>query len=158
VLQDCRCGEVLVDGVARCPRCGTPNPTYRAPRWRTFWPELDSTGGAEEAIRLGYYAAFATAIVGVVVGLVMVYTLRGSPFGFLDSVAYGLCGVGLLHKWRTAAVVAFLLFATSVGLSLWQGGGIGVLAFFIFVGLLNGVRGTFAYARLSRTQRRESSV
>jgi hypothetical protein len=53
----------------------------------------------------GYDAAFAIAIVGAVVGLV--YTLRGNPFGLFDSVAYALCGVGLLYKWRTAAVVAF---------------------------------------------------
>jgi hypothetical protein len=147
VLQDCACGEPLLDHFRTCPRCGKTNPSYRRSRWRTFWPEIDSAAGADEAITLGYWAAFLAAGLNAIVSIIPAFGVGLA--GIVDAVLYALCGVGIWRKWRIAAVVAFLVFAANLILSVWRGGGIGVLAVFIFVGLLNGLRGTFGRPKLS---------
>jgi hypothetical protein len=63
--------------------------------------------------------------------------------------------VGIWSKWRAAAVVAMLLFTTNVVVAVANGSGVGVLAIFILVGLVNGLRGTFMRARLSRAPKPE---
>jgi len=145
LLQDCVCGEPLIDHLRVCPRCGQPNPGYKPSRWRTFWPDLDDISGADDAIALGYWAAFALAVLGVVV------SLASNVAGLADAAIFALCGLGIWRRWRTAAVIAFMLFLANVIFSLAQGHGVGVLAIFVFVGLTNGVRGTFARARLAKT-------
>ena len=145
LLQECVCGEPLVDHIRVCSRCGQPNPAYKPSRWRIFWPDLDDISGAEDAITLGYWAAFALAVLGVVVSLV------SNLAGLADAVVFALCGLGIWRRWRTAAVIAFLLFVANVLFSLVQGHGVGVLAIFAFIGLTNGVRGTFARSRLAKT-------
>lgn len=42
LVQDCTCGEPVLDDMRKCPRCDRANPRYRHPRWRTFWPEIDT--------------------------------------------------------------------------------------------------------------------
>jgi hypothetical protein len=121
MLNECACGEPLLDQYRTCPQCGKKNPGHRQARWRLFWPDLDTMAGADEAIQLGYWAAFIA-----------------------------LCGVGIQRRWRSAACVGFLLFLANLAFSLSRGGGIGVITFFIFVGLVNGVRGAFAHATLSK--------
>lgn len=155
LLQDCSCGEPLLDHFRKCPRCGKPNQNYRQPRWRTFWPEIDSAAGADEAIALGYWAAFLAAGLGAVMSVIPGFGVGIA--GLIDAALYGLCGVGIWRKWRTAAVVAFLLFAANLIFSLWRHGGIGVLAVFIFVGLLNGLRGTFRRTKLSEGTQPEAA-
>jgi hypothetical protein len=100
--------------------------------------------GADDAITLGYWAAFALAVLGVVVSLV------SNLAGLADAAVFALCGLGIWRRWRTAAVIAFVLFVANVMFSLAQGHGVGVLAIFVFIGLTNGVRGTFARARLAK--------
>jgi hypothetical protein len=53
MLQECTCGEPLLDHLRSCPQCGKRNPYHRQGRWRTFWPDVDTLAGADEAIRLG---------------------------------------------------------------------------------------------------------
>jgi hypothetical protein len=141
VLLECSCGEPLLDNVAKCPKCGKPNLAYRPSRWRIFWPDVDTIPGADEAIRLGYWAAFLVAILGTIVTLLGA-SARGLA-GLVDAALFAICGLGIWRKWRSAAVVAFLLLAANLVLSVPRGG-IGVLTIFIFVGLLNALRGTFA--------------
>jgi len=147
VLQECACGEPLVDNSSRCSQCGAANPGFRPSRWRVFWPEVDTPAGSDEAIRLGYWAAFSVAVLGTV----MTVLARGvSLAGLVDAAFFALCGLGIWWKWRIPALLAFLVYLANVVLSISQGGGVGVLAVFIFVGLLNGLRGTFQRARLPR--------
>ena len=148
MLQECACGEPLIDDVRKCPRCGARNPAYRQSRWRIFWPDVDSLAGADEAITLGYSAAFFAAGLAAVMSLVP--GLGAGLAGLVDATILALCGLGIWRKWRAAALVAFLLFAANIVFSIVQGGGIGVLAVFIFIGLVNGVRGTFARPKLAR--------
>jgi hypothetical protein len=148
VLQECACGEPLPDHLRTCPRCGTRNLAHREPRWRTFWPDVDSLGGADNTITLGYWGAFLAAGLGALASLI-----GRNPLGLVDALLYALCGVGIWSKWRTAAVVAALLFLLNVVVSVARGTGIGVFTIFILIGLVNGLRGTFARAKLSRTAR-----
>lgn len=144
LVQDCACGEPVLDDVRKCPRCGRANPRYRHPRWRTFWPEIESLEGADEAITLGYWGAFGAAALAVVASFVPWF--GAAPAGLIDAAVYALCGVGIMRKWRSAAVLALLLLVASLVLA----GGIGVLTFFILVGLINGVRGTFLRRKMPR--------
>jgi hypothetical protein len=148
LLQDCACGEPLLNDLRKCPKCGTRNPGYKQARWRTFWPDVDSLEGADEAIRLGYWGAFFAAGLGAVTSLIPGVGIGVA--GLCDASIYALCGLGILYKWRTAAVIGFLFCVLNISFSLFRGGGVGVLAFFIFIGLLNGIRGTFIHARLSK--------
>ena len=148
LLHECVCGEPLLDDAPKCQRCGKSNPNHRQPRWRTFWPEVDTLGGADEAITLGYWAAFFAAGLGVVTSLVPVFGIGLA--GLVDATLYAVCGIGIWFKWRAAAVLAFLLCLANIVFSIARGGGVGVLVFFIFVGLVNAMRGTFVRPRLSR--------
>ncbi len=149
MLQECACGEPLLDSVRTCPQCGKPNAAYRHSRWRVFWPDIDTVAGTDDAIQLGYWAAFGVAVLGSVMA---VLGAGGANLaGLVDAALYALFGLGIWRKWRSAALLAFLLFVVNMVWSVSRGGGVGVLAIFIFVGLLHGLRGTFARARLSNT-------
>jgi len=112
-------------------------------RWRTFWPEVADIGGADEAIRLGYWTC------SLVAGLTAVVALFGQTWsGLVDALVFALLGLGLKRKWRSAAVAASLLFALNVVISLSRSPLVGVLTVIFFVCLLSGVRGTFAHRRL----------
>lgn len=150
MIRDCACGEPLVDSVRKCPQCGKANADYRQSRWMIFWPSVDSLAGAEEAIRLGYWAAFVVAVLGTVT--VAISALQGgSIIGLVEAAIFGACGLGIQRKWRSAAMLGFLLFSTNVALSIFGGRGIGVVAVFLFVGFLNGLRGTVAHVSLARS-------
>ena len=95
MLQECACGEPLPDHLRTCPRCGTRNPAHREPRWRTFWPDVDTIGGADNAITLGYWGAFFAAGLAAFMAL-----FGGNLLGLLGAVLYALCGVGI---WSTRA-------------------------------------------------------
>jgi hypothetical protein len=147
MLQECACGEPLLDHVKKCPQCGAPNAGYRRSRWMVFWPAMDTKVGADEAIRLGYLAAFAVAVLTTVA---VPFGIPGTSLASLvDAGVYAMLGLGIWRKWRPVAVLAFLLYSANLVFTIVQSHTIGVLAVFIFVGLLNGVRGTFAHARLS---------
>jgi hypothetical protein len=81
------------------------------------------------------------AILGTVVAVLT--AARGGLAGLVDAAVFAICGLGIWRKWRSAALVAFLLFAANLVMSVPRGG-IGVLTIFILVGLMNGLRGTFA--------------
>lgn len=155
LLQECACGEPLIDHLRRCPKCGKPNSGYRPSRWRTFWPEVDSLPGAGEATQLGYWAAFLAAALGAAMSLVPAFGVGLA--GLYDATIFAVCGVGIWRNWRSAAIVAFLLCVANIVFSLSRGGGIGVLTVFIFIGLANGVRGTFGIRRFSQRPQLEAA-
>lgn len=169
MLLECSCGEPLIDSVAKCPACGKPNPACRPSRWRIFWPDISSVPGADDAVQLGYGAASFVAVMGVIEGFFFI-TNEGVRFGvtflvlarfvdnlsifalvlapFVDAGLFAICALGISRNWRSAAVVALLLFVSNLGVSFLLLGGIRpstiVVSTFVFVGLLNGLRGTFA--------------
>lgn len=86
MLRDCSCGETLLDTHSKGPRCGAPNPDYRQSRWRVFWPDVDALAGADEGIRLGYWAAFFVATLSAIVAVLGI--LGASLSGLVDAGLY----------------------------------------------------------------------
>jgi hypothetical protein len=114
-------------------------------RWRAFWPDVSDVAGADEAIVLGRRACFVVAAL----------TLAAAAFGaleasFVDGLVFAALGAGLGRRWRTAAVMASLLFTVNLVLTLVRGGGLGVLGIIAFFCIVGSVRGTFAYRRILR--------
>lgn len=176
MLLECSCGEPLLDSVAKCPACGKLNPASRPSRWRILWPEVDSLPGADDAIHFGYLAASFVAVVGaieavsigtsqgVVLGATVVVLARlvdDPGFAFLmiplaEAGFFAICALGTSRSSRSAAVAAFLLFVANlvlfglrIGLSLVTI----VVSIFVMIGLVNGLRGTFARVRLLKASR-----
>jgi hypothetical protein len=54
--------------------------------------------------------------------------------------------------------MAFLLFAANVVFTLAGGQGIGVVDFFVFIGLLNGLRGTFGWPKFAEAGQPEAAA
>jgi len=114
-------------------------------RWRVFWPDVRDVEGASEAIKLGSWACF---IVAALTAVMAVFGLLGASV--VDAVVFALLGVGLLRKWRTAAVVGFALFTRNIVISVGRGQAMGALAIILIFCFASAVRGTFAYWRLER--------
>jgi hypothetical protein len=122
----------------------------RPSRWRTFWPDVSDEGGAREAMRLATWLAYAGAILSIAAAAIGMVK-GGSFFSVIwDPVFFAVVGFLIAREWRSAAVVGAVLLGLGIIGSLAQGFLPGITAPFIFVGLVNGVRGTFAAVRLRR--------
>lgn len=120
--------------------------TQKRSRWRIFWPEVTDLDGAQEAIRLGYGACFVLA------GLNAIVATFGPKAGFADAIVFGVLGLVLRRKSRTAAVIAVALMSLNIIVSISRVPLVGALTIILFVCLLSSVRGTFAYWRLVRAE------
>jgi hypothetical protein len=127
-------------------------------RWRAFWPEVDDVPGAEEAIRLCCWFAFVAAGLAAVVGTVTLFLARGDPSNVVSAIILAVVGVGVRRRWRSAAVAGVIFMVSGLVVLLGRGVPPGVLDMFVLVGFINGVRGTFAYKRLSRSAAQNSST
>ena len=122
----------------------------RPSRWRVFWPDVGDPSGAQEAIRLGVWFACLGAGVSAVVMLMSAIT-GGNGFPHLVNVVFfGFVGFGVHREWRPAAVLGAAVVGIGVAEALSRGALPGVITPFILVGLVNGVRGTFAAKRLRK--------
>jgi hypothetical protein len=65
---------------------------------------------------------------------------------------FGIVGFGVQRGWRSVAVLGATFLTVSVIGALAQGIFPGVITPFVLIGLVNGVRGTFAVKRLGRTR------
>jgi hypothetical protein len=103
--------------------------------------------GAEEGIRLCCWFAFVAAGLAAVVGTV---TFLGVAI-LMSSArsSWQVVGVGVRRRWRSVAVAGVIFMASGLVVLLGRGAPPGVLDMFVLVGFINGVRGTFAYKRLS---------
>jgi len=124
----------------------------RPSRWRTFWPEVGDLSGAREAIRLGVWFAYLAAILGAIVAAITLVAGGNVVPQVANAVILGLIGLGIQHVWRTVAVFGATAVGFSIVSALAQGQFPGVVAPFVLVGLINGVRGTFAFKRLARAE------
>ena len=122
-------------------------------RWKFLWPDVSDIAGAEDGIKLGYWGAFAVS--GLTAALTLVGAL-GLRFGvglgsLIDAAVFALIGLGLLRRWRSAAVVGMILFSLNIMMTVAKGRLPGIVAIFVFFGFISAVRGTFAYQRLIRS-------
>jgi hypothetical protein len=121
----------------------------RPSRWRTFWPDVSDVAGAGEAIQLGSWLAFLTAVVNAGAAVLMGLS-GGSLNALVDAGCFGLIGVGLRRSWRWVAVVGLSLTLVGFVYTISQGGVPGFIGIVTLVGMVNAVRGTFALKRLKR--------
>jgi hypothetical protein len=133
--------------------------TERESRFRIFWPKVDSLYGAQEAITLAQWACFVKAAMAAVGALFL-----ASPTGdasqllfasfaawvgidgtitLFGAALFALLGFRVGRRSRLGAILSLVLLAGTFSV-------VGALTPFIVVGLLNGVRGTFAHHKLSR--------
>jgi hypothetical protein len=120
--------------------------TQKRSRWRIFWPDVTDLYGAKEAIGLGYGACF------VVAGFNAIVATFGPKAGFADAIVFGVLGLMLRRKSRTAAVIAIALMSLNIIVSLSRAPFVGAVTIILFVCLLSSVRGTFAYWKLLRAE------
>ena len=118
----------------------------RRSRWRIFWPEVTDLDGAKEAIKLGYGACFVLA------GLAVIVAAFGPKASLIDAILFGVLGLMLRRKSRTAAVIAVTLISLNIIISIAVSRMpfVGAVTIILFFCLLSSVRGTFAYWNLIR--------
>ena len=107
----------------------TPRPTSRIKE--LFWPAIEDDVAAATAARNAMYACLFIAAISAGASL-----LAGQYSGLIDALFFAIAGIGVRQLSRTAAIVAFALYALS-----WLGaGGFSVLRPLLLAILLGGIR------------------
>ena len=119
---------------------------------RLLWPIIEDAMSARAASRLGIVGCgiIAAASASTVTYYIWTHSSSASPFapkGYMGAVIFAGLGAGIWRMWRSAAVVAFLLYFTNLLMAaLHAGRPGGLIAPFILGSLLiSGIRGTVAY-------------
>jgi hypothetical protein len=113
--------------------------------------------GAKEAIRLSVWFVFVATGLSAIAALITLAAGQPSRDALASAVMFALIGMGLLRNSRAAAVLGAVLIGIGFIATLASGGVPGVVGVLTFVALLSGVRGTFAYRRLSRPNEVETT-
>jgi hypothetical protein len=129
-----------------------PNPMNQG-TW--FWPDVSDLDGAHDATRYGMWCAILVS--GVTVLFVMLWFLGlklplAAPSALLDAMLFAIIAYGLYKHSRIAAVAGFTLFLIERIYAYMMTGsilGVGVLGIIMLFGFFNGIRGAFAYQKLS---------
>jgi len=119
-----------------------------------YWPDVSDLDGAKDATKYGMWCAIIVAAItaGLSVLTIMGMGIRGiSAYALIDAFAFAGIAYGLSRYSRFAAVAGFVLYlAEKIYAYVVTGSilGVGVLAVVVLFGLLNGIRGAFAYQKL----------
>lgn len=135
------------------PPVASPWPAFSEPpsRWRTFWPDVADLSGAREAIQLGWWFAFLSAGLGGLGAIVSLFSGADTWSILAGATILALIGLGIRRRWRSAAVVGAVILGIGIAVRLASWAPPGVVDTLTFIAMLNGVRGTFAYARLTES-------
>ncbi|MDP9268517.1 MAG: hypothetical protein M3P27_09380 [Acidobacteriota bacterium] len=120
-----------------------------------FWPEVTDLESAKKACRTAAGAAFFIAgLTAIVAGIALAGTtvIPGiSGWALVDAAIFLVLGIFLRRFSRTAAVIALVLFILERISMMTQDTSPASLPLGIFLTLMfiTGVRGAFAYRRLS---------
>jgi hypothetical protein len=123
-----------------------------------WWPSVETKSGAKEASHQGAGAAIFVASVTAlfaVLSMFGVQILAGySPSALLDAAAFGIVAWRIYRMSRAWALVGMLGFIAERAYSLYARGfaaGAGsIVSIVILFAFINGVRGTFAFHKLSK--------
>jgi len=119
-----------------------------------YWPDVSDSDGAKDATKYGMWCAIIVAAItaGLSVLTIMGMGIRGiSAYALIDAFAFAGIAYGLSRYSRFAAVAGFVLYlAEKIYAYVVTGSilGVGVLVEDDLFGLLNGIRGAFAYQKL----------
>jgi hypothetical protein len=105
-------------------------------------------------MHLGSWLAFLAAIVSL--GGAVLAGLSGALL--LDAAILGIIGVGIRRHWRAAAVIGLVITSLGLVYVLSQRGLPGIIGVLCLLGMVNAVRGTFAFARLNGASRVSPSI
>jgi len=126
-------------------------------RWLAWaYPNINDRASAIRASRQGVIAAVIVSAITAVLALLAgrserVATVPGiDAYALIDAVLFAIVAFGMWRHSRVAAVSGVVLFVGEK-LYLWAAVGHrpGGVAALLFLGFVNGVRGTFAYYRSS---------
>jgi hypothetical protein len=122
-------------------------------RW---WPDVSDRNGAEKAIMDGFGAAAFVATVTALVALISIFLhkpiLGIDGLGLFDATVFAAIGFGIYRKSRASAVAGLVVYVVERVYMMSTNGapasGV-VLSFFLTMGFVHGIRGTFAYRKFS---------
>jgi len=117
----------------------------------SYWPDIADTKTARDAALQGFgAAAFIASVTTImsVASLIVHHPVFGiDGYGLIDAALFGVVAWRVYRMSRAWAVVGLVLYSTEITFKLVHGdfrnAGV-VLTFFMFVGFIGGVRGTFA--------------
>jgi len=121
----------------------TPKPTSRFRE--LFWPNLTTEPAAQSACETAALACF------VIAGITTIFAFFTTFLTLIDALLFLMIGLGLRKAWRTAALAGFGLYIVEQAAGIMQGKFPGVLTLLFLVILFNGVRASFGYRRMHRT-------
>jgi len=125
----------------------------------SLWPPVDTREAAQEVIDLAFWAtlflAGVSALIVVLAALGYIAVGIGTHLSaLLGGLMLLLLAWGLRKRSRTAAVLGALLYCTNI-IVAWELARArhpiaSILQFFVILAFIHGVRGVFAWHRLSR--------
>ena len=121
-----------------------------------FWPTVNTLKDAVEASDQGYQAALAVALLtGVVTAISLAVKLNIptiSAWNYIDTLLFVIIAWRIKRRSRFFAIAGLCLYTLAIGLYFLQQGvsaiAVGIVPF-LLLGFINGIRGTFAFYRLS---------
>ena len=126
----------------------------------TWWPSVSDQKGARKAAHEGAGAAVFIAAVTTLFAVLSIFDIQiipgFSPFSLVDAGLFAIVAWRIYKMSRAWAVVGLFLHVVERAYSLYlhgitRGAGM-VVGAILILGVVNGVRGTFAYSRLSASQ------
>lgn len=118
-----------------------------------YWPDVGDAEGARRAAGYAAGAAFCVSGVNAFVAIVSRFGIA-IPYmdiwSLLDAALFAILGIGIRRMWRSAAIIALLLFII-VRIAAGRANGLIVATISLIVVailtvfFISGVRGTFAY-------------
>ncbi|MES2459125.1 MAG: hypothetical protein V4671_00980 [Armatimonadota bacterium] len=127
-----------------------------ATRTNHWWPPVSTREEARTATKGG---VIVCGIIAVLTGALALYSLFGKPIlgitpaSFIDVVLFAAIGFGIWKMSRVAAVAGLIIYLIEQG---YQWATIGpkspIVTLLFTLYLVNAVRGTFAYHRLSEVE------
>jgi len=135
-----------------------PGMSYRQRTAASVWPIIIDSRSAAAASSSGAGACFVISAITASVAVAAIclhHPVFGMDGGALwDAAIFGILGyfIGSLHS-RIAAILAALLFVAEKVYQYKTGQmtGFSAVAFFLAIYLVNGIRGTFAYAEFQQS-------
>jgi hypothetical protein len=132
----------------------------------TWWPSVVTQSGAKEAAHQGAGAAILVASVTVLFAILAMFGIRilsgFSATALFDAAIFGIVAWRIYRMSRAWALVGLIGFMAERAYSLYVRGftvGAGLfVSIVILFAFINGVRGTFAFHKLSKTPAVDSPI
>ena len=132
-----------------------PQSTSDPKKQNGLWPNVETTASAISATKQGagvcFFIAGLTTLVALIAIVVGHPIIGVNAWSLVDAFLFAIAGWRTLRLSRGWSIAALVLYLVECGVKLSQGfaGAAAVMMVFLTIGLINGVRGTLAYHRLS---------